>query len=407
MVKHYIWLSLLSAFGLWSSWQIAAWPLASQSLLLYMPYVMAGFGVFVALFLNRLRPILMILTLVLTVFALSGTSFEVRLSTLNALYPLITLLLPLNLLLWLFVAERGVKSIRYSLVLLSIMAAQVLGVWIVTTLPTELLSAISSPISEGGESFFKLPSFGSVMMILVANVVIIRLAMVRKQRVLDSVTLFVIVLMALGLNGISDYGVLAWLTSVSILMIILSMIFDAHQLAYTDELTGLPNRRALLEAFLGLRQNYSVAMVDIDRFKQFNDRYSEDIGDRVLVRVGRVLKRSAVGGGVYRFESGEFSVLFRGKIAEQLRPNLEELRRLVEETELKFDYEGEEIITKVTVSIGVASKDPSLKRLEAVIKAASQALYHAKELGRDRVAVYGDPVEQSLRKGERNARVRR
>ena len=74
---------------------------------------------------------------------------------------------------------------------------------------------------------------------------------------------------------------------------------------------------------------------------------------------------------------------------------------------MKFDYEGEEIITKVTVSIGVASKDPSLKRLEAVIKAASQALYHAKELGRDRVAVYGDPVEQSLRKGERSARVRR
>ena len=229
------------------------------------------------------------------------------------------------------------------------------------------------------------------MMILVANVVIIRLAMVRKQRVLDSVTLFVIVLMALGLNGISDYGVLAWLTSVSILMIILSMIFDAHQLAYTDELTGLPNRRALLETFLGLRQNYSVAMVDIDRFKQFNDRYSEDIGDRVLVRVGRVLKRAAVGGGVYRFESGEFSVLFRGKTAEQLRPDLEGLRRLVEETELKFDYEGEEIITKVTVSIGVASKDPSLKRLEAVIKAASQALYHAKELGRDRFAVYGNP----------------
>jgi len=408
LVKHYLWLVLLSGFAIWSAQRIADWPVGWQSLLLYAPYVIAGIGIFISVILNRIQPILMMLTITLTVLALTLLPAEHKNYTVEILYPLITILLPLNLLLWLFVPERGVKHNAYSVLLLSFFILQAIGIyWTVSFLPFDLLSKIALPISDEEGFLITIPLMGSLLMILAANILLIRLAMVQKLKVLDQVTLFVLILMALGLNGIADYGILGWMASIGLLMIILSMIFDAHKIAYTDELTGMAGRRALFESFMGLNRNYSIAMIDIDHFKKFNDTYGHDIGDLVLKTVSKVLSQVGSGGKAYRFGGEEFTVVFAGKSPKEVRPVLDTLRKTVEQTDLKFNHQSKEVKTKVTVSIGVAPKNKVFKTAEAVIKAADQALYQAKEMGRNRVVAYDDPVEQSLKKGQKSARIRK
>ncbi|MBN2865438.1 MAG: GGDEF domain-containing protein [Thiotrichales bacterium] len=408
MVKHYLWLVLLSGFAIWSAQQISGWPVGWQSLLFYAPYVIAGIGIFISVVLNRMQPILMMLTVTLTVLVLTLLPIENKAYTVDIVYPLVAILLPFNLLIWLFVPERGVKHISYNIVLLSVFVLQAIGIyWVVSTLPFELMNKVVLPISDEEGFFIKIPLMGSLLIILAANVLLIRLAMVQKLKVLDQVTLFVLVLMALGINGLAGYGTLGWLSSIALLMIILSMIFDAHKIAYTDELTGMAGRRALFESFMGLNRNYSIAMVDIDHFKKFNDTYGHDIGDLVLRTVSKVLNSVGSGGKAYRFGGEEFTVVFAGKTPEEARPILDALRKAVEETELKFTHEGKETQTKVAVSIGIAPRNKEFKTPEAVIKAADQALYQAKEMGRNRVVAYGDPVEQSLKKGQKSARLRK
>lgn len=408
MVKHYVWLLLLSGFAIWSSTQIATWPVSWQMLLFYSPYAVAGIGIFISILLNRMQPILMILTLTFTVFFLSATPLEMRVMSIGTLYPFITLLLPLNLLLWLVVPERGVKHTSYNLVLLSLFVLQAGGLyWAVTDMPIDLLQTALLPVSNEAGFAVKIPMLASLVAIMVANIFIIRLAMLRKYRVLDQVVIFVLLLMIFGLNEFLEYGVLGWLVSISLLMIILSMIFDAHQIAYTDELTGMAGRRALFESFMGLNKNCSIAMIDIDHFKNFNDSYGHDVGDVVLRTVSKVLNKVGSGGKAYRFGGEEFTVVFSGKSPDEVRPVLEALRQAVEDTELKFNHEGKEIVTKVTVSIGVAPRNKIIKTPEAVIKAADQALYQAKEMGRNRVVVHDDPVEKTLKKGQKSARIRK
>ena len=408
MVKHYLWLALLSAFAIWSATLITTWPVGWQTLLFYSPYVVAGIGVFISVLLNRMQPILLLFAVTLTVFALTFVPIENKTYSLDIIFPLMSILLPLNLLIWLLVPERGVKLNGYNLSLLTVFVVQAMGVyWVVTTLPFELVQQLSVPVSEDEGFFVKIPLFGSLMMILVVNIFIIRLAMLQKIKVLDQVALFVLLLMTLGLNGFVEYGILGWLASISLLMIILSMIFDAHQIAYTDELTGMAGRRALFESFMGLSRTYSIAMIDIDHFKNFNDTYGHDVGDLVLRTVSKVLTGVGAGGKAYRFGGEEFTVVFTGKTPEQVRPVLDDLRKAVEATELKFNHNGKQTKTKVAVSIGVAPKNKEFKTPEAVIKAADQALYQAKEMGRNRVVAYGDPVEKTLKKGQKSARLRK
>ncbi len=408
MVKHYLWLALLSGFAIWSSQQIPTWPVGWQTLLFYAPYAVAGVGIFISVLLNRMQPVLMLLTVSLTMFSLTFVPIEHKAFSVDVLYPLISLLLPLNLLIWLLVPERGVNRSAYNIMLLSMFVVQAAGVyWVVQTLPFELMQHVSTPVSTEPGFPVKVPLLGSLLIIVVANILIIRLAMLQKHKVLDQVGIFVLLLMALGLNGYIEYGVLGWLASISLLMIILSMIFDAHQIAYTDELTGVAGRRALFESFMGLGRTYTIAMVDIDHFKSFNDTYGHDIGDLVLRTVSKVLNSVGSGGKTYRFGGEEFAIVFAGKTPEQARPVLDELRKAVEATELNFKHKDKDTSTTVRVSMGVAQKDNEFKSPEEVIKGADQALYQAKEMGRNRVVVYGDPVEKTLKKGQKSGRIRK
>ena len=195
-----------------------------------------------------------------------------------------------------------------------------------------------------------------------------------------------------------------------------SLIESFYFMAYHDELTGLPSRRAFNEAAAALAEPYSIAVVDIDHFKSFNDLYGHDTGDEVLRMVAARLARVSGGGQVFRCGGEEFAVLFRNRPAAEALPYLEELRKHIEESvfclrgpERRRQPRAEEDrrepgrrparqrkakatpsagkeITSVTVSIGIADPVGSKQHtVQQVIEAADKALYRAKAGGRNRV----------------------
>lgn len=161
-------------------------------------------------------------------------------------------------------------------------------------------------------------------------------------------------------------------------------------ISMTDGLTGVDNRRALeqrlhemFEHSLRLHEPIACVMCDIDHFKKVNDTYGHAAGDEVLKQFAEILKDAAREiDRVGRYGGEEFLLLLPGTVLDSAVTFAERVRQRVEEN--TFSFEGGTL--KRTVSIGVASwPHPRLKGREEMLKAADDALYVAKELGRNRV----------------------
>ncbi len=198
-----------------------------------------------------------------------------------------------------------------------------------------------------------------------------------------------------------------------------SIVENSYLLAYHDELTALPSRRAFNDALLRLQHPYSIAVVDIDHFKRFNDTYGHDTGDQVLQLVAVSLSRVTGGGQAFRCGGEEFNLVFPGKTTSEVVDHLERLRMAIESSKFRMrgtdrretprgpDRRNEhgrnrararkaDSIRKlaqpllpaplsVTVSVGVATSSQPELRPEDVLQAADKALYRAKANGRNRV----------------------
>lgn len=167
-----------------------------------------------------------------------------------------------------------------------------------------------------------------------------------------------------------------------------SEIEELKRLALYDALTEVGNRR-YAEMALTARNDeldrygwtYGVLVVDIDRFKSFNDRFGHDIGDRVLRMVAQTLVANVRSFDVVgRWGGEEFVVVMEKVDLTQLGRRAERLRRLVESSALSID--GERL--SVTVSIGGTIARPS-EGWNETFKRADELLYRSKETGRNRV----------------------
>ncbi len=184
------------------------------------------------------------------------------------------------------------------------------------------------------------------------------------------------------------------------LCLLFAAIEMSHDLAFRDALTGLPGRRALEESLRHVGRPYTLAMVDVDHFKRFNDTYGHDAGDEALRMVGSELSRIEMGGKAFRYGGEEFTLLFAGKTVDEVAEVIEDVRKRL--AERPFTIRGENrprrkpkknarIKTKrtpstaVTVSIGVAASMQRTDTAKEVIKTADERLYHAKKAGRNRV----------------------
>ncbi|WP_433897197.1 diguanylate cyclase [Stenotrophomonas geniculata] len=191
------------------------------------------------------------------------------------------------------------------------------------------------------------------------------------------------------------------LASAALLLMLGAMLQESFHMAFRDELTGLPGRRAFNETLQRARGTYSIAMVDVDHFKSFNDTHGHDTGDDVLRLVASRLARVGDGGRAFRYGGEEFAVVFLGQPADACMDAVEALRQSIEDTRMQLrdrstrsrdDDAGRQQrgrggsgpVVQVTVSIGLADSlvDP---RPAAVVKAADRALYAAKDGGRNQI----------------------
>ena len=196
------------------------------------------------------------------------------------------------------------------------------------------------------------------------------------------------------------------------LMIAAAVAHEAYQMAFRDELTGLPGRRALNERMQRLGRNYVLAMSDVDHFKKFNDTHGHDVGDQVLRLVASKLSKIGGGGRAYRYGGEEFALVFAGKTLEECLPHLEVIRESIatynihlrnQDSRPQDDQQGRQrragssaSSVSVTVSIGVADRLEQ-RTSEQVLKSADEALYSAKGAGRNCVVAYGQNRRGAVR----------
>lgn len=184
---------------------------------------------------------------------------------------------------------------------------------------------------------------------------------------------------------------------------LLMLVYSAtasHQLAFTDSLTLIPSRRALDLDLKHMDGKFTIAMLDVDHFKKFNDTYGHDTGDNVLKLVATLLKKTRGGARVYRFGGEEFTIVFKGRYAEECLKQLEEVHKSIanynvilrdvasrpddnKQGEMKRgDGPVKRKSVSVTVSLGVADSRIDLEP-EEVLALADEALYKAKNAGRN------------------------
>ncbi len=173
----------------------------------------------------------------------------------------------------------------------------------------------------------------------------------------------------------------------------LNLLRQLNDLSIRDGLTGIFNRRYLEDALdreirrAGRNANsVSVIMLDVDHFKKFNDTYGHEAGDALLVELGALLKSFVRAEDIpCRYGGEEFTVILPGATLDVAARRAEELRIMARNT-LKITHRAEKI-GGVTLSLGVASFPDHALAQDALMRLADQALYQAKQAGRDRVVV--------------------
>jgi len=322
-----------------------------------------------------------------------------RIQTDALLYDAIGVVLPLSLVVFEFVKDRGVFTfwgvLRWILILAAVFflgSVYLKPEAALTIAARDCLSALETDI----QCVLPDPVAGVFFLSLLALAV----RFLVRRLAFESAAIWVLILLFLGLRRTENAAITAYYASSAAVIFIAAILETSYRLAYYDDLTGLPARRALNDQLMRLGSRYTIAMADIDHFKKFNDRYGHDVGDQVLKMVAAKLKAVSGGGKPFRYGGEEFAIIFSGETLAPAKACLESLRKAIETTKFTLRGFGRAFkrkkpptkktpprkTVKITVSIGVAEKTDRHADAHAVIKAADKALYRAKRAGRNRVA---------------------
>lgn len=189
------------------------------------------------------------------------------------------------------------------------------------------------------------------------------------------------------------------LSSAAVLVVWVGTLESMLALAYRDGLTGLHARRGFNTTLRQLGRRYAIAMLDVDHFKRFNDRFGHRVGDDVLRMMAARLRRIP-GGRAFRYGGEEFVVIFRGRSVSRAAERMERFREALARTPFvvrhlpRSSKKSRGGLTarmrsrrkvRITASIGLAIPAKGCRKPSEVLAAADKALYKAKQRGRNRV----------------------
>jgi diguanylate cyclase (GGDEF)-like protein len=318
----------------------------------------------------------------------------------RVLFHALTFLLPINLALVALLPERGTLTpaglLRWVLLAAQIVivlfmaqpafATKTLALLTIRVLPARLMTW--TPVQQP-----------SIIAFLIIGVLLVMAWMREPQSPVRGYFYALIAVFAALSWRAEGPGQELWLATAGLVLVV-AVIEASYLMAYRDGLTELPGRRALNEALPRLSGQFTVAMVDVDHFKRFNDTYGHDAGDHVLRLVAARLAQASGGGTAYRYGGEEFALVFPGKGQDECLPHLEELRETVETSRFTMRRRFRPRLKQpkadkgrksrqaivITVSIGVAERNHRHANPDQVVQAADKALYRAKEAGRNRVS---------------------
>ena len=330
---------------------------------------------------------------VLTVLALAGLGTDiVKLAA--------VVLLPLNFSLLAVLKERGVMTFD-GLLKVGIVAAQAFGVSWIAQRNGPSLAALPG-WSGGFGAGAGLPLIAQLSF-AVGALVLVPLVVSRRTKV-EQGLLWALVAMFLSVTrieaGPSGQGsdALYLYSGTAGLVLVFAVLEHGYDIAYRDELTGLPGRRAFNNVMAQLGGTYAIAMCDVDHFKKFNDTYGHDTGDQVLRMVAAELSHVGGGGRAFRYGGEEFLIVFRGRSAKEAEPFVESLRRTIADRgfvlrspdrparkpgRAKATTQTSAPRVNISISIGLAERSQRHSTPELVLDAADAALYRAKGAGRN------------------------
>lgn len=200
-----------------------------------------------------------------------------------------------------------------------------------------------------------------------------------------------LVVLAFELEWAPENHLVLWVTFAALF----TLTIDSYVMAFLDELTGIPGRRALEFKLKTMSKHYLLAMADVDHFKKFNDNHGHQVGDDVLKMVARVLSKTQKG-TAYRYGGEEFAVLFSKGHTEDVEGYLNLTRERLANYNLypksrkrekeKRGKGSERKPLHITASFGLARQQIG-ENYEQVIERADKALYSAKSKGRNRVVI--------------------
>ena len=314
------------------------------------------------------------------------------------LFDLLCILIPLNFLIFNYLKERGILN-QYGIRRLLFVGLQIaVAFWLVKTNQFGISTYVSMDLllhPLQGKTIIKQPGQLAICfsLLVLCTHWLLRPNQLRGAWILSLISVIVALHFAPNTQLATVYFMIAGL------ILVCAIIINSYNLAYKDELTQMPSRRALKQQLSSLGKTYTLAMVDIDHFKKVNDNYGHDVGDEVLKMLAAHLLSVEGGGKAYRYGGEEFTIIFPGKDASTATVYLDALRNKIaskpfiirnkkrpkEKSAKKSTKSDNSQKLNITVSIGVAENQAKYNSTQDIMKSADNALYIAKKKGRNRV----------------------
>lgn len=382
--------------------RIADLPASLAGLRVHGAYILLALGMLVSLAFRRGRVLFALLTLALA-YVSHRMLLQEGLNSFPArtVFAALCIFVPLDLGTLSLLRERGTFNWhglrRFALILAQILFAA----WVVYRGDAAIVDPFYAPLIETkllARPPLPQPGLAAIGLGLVAALA----AWFARRSPVNLGFAGAIAAFAIAAANATTHDAFAVFTAAGALILTVAVLQDTFHMAFRDELTTLPSRRALNESLAGLGKHYTLAMVDVDHFKNINDVHGHDTGDQVLKMVATQLAQTGGGGSAYRYGGEEFALLFPGKSMRDVVPYLEGLRKNIAGYKMAL-RSGERAVeskpgkkpggarragktVSVTISIGVAERNERLLTPEDVMQAADKALYRAKHAGRNRVS---------------------